>query len=52
MKEGATSIVSIITDAATNLGTQALPVISAAVGLGIVFWGAKVLWGKFKGMAK
>lgn len=52
MAEGAKSVVTIISDAATNLGTQALPVISAAVGLGVIFWGAKVLWSKFKGMAK
>lgn len=46
------AITTIITDAATNLGGQATPVIAAAVGLGIIFWGAKVLWSKFKGMAK
>lgn len=47
-----TAIVSTITSAATNLGEQALPVIAAAVGLGVIFWGAKLLWTKFRGMAK
>jgi hypothetical protein len=46
------AITTTITDAATNLGTQALPIIGAAVTLGITFWGAKLLWSKFKGMAK
>jgi len=46
------AITTTITEAATNLGSQALPIIAAAVTLGITFWGAKLLWGKFKGMAK
>ena len=46
------AIVTTISDAATNLGSQAAPVIAAAIGLGVIFWGAKVLWSKFKGMAK
>lgn len=45
-------ISQIITDAADSLKSEAGIVIAAAVGLGIVFWGARVLWGKFKGMAK
>lgn len=45
-------IVSVITSAATSVTADAAPVIAAAVGLGVVFWGAKVLWTKFKGMAK
>lgn len=51
---GATSgaISSIITSAATDMGGQATIVIASAVGLGIIFWGAKTLWSKFKGMAK
>lgn len=50
--EGTSAIVSTITDAANTLTADAAPVIAAAVGLGIVFWGAKVLWSKFKSMAK
>lgn len=46
------AVTGIITGAATDLGEQALPVITAAVGLGVIFWGAKTLWSKFKGMAK
>ena len=49
---GSSSVVKIISDAATGLKTDALSVIAAGVGIGGVFWGAKVLWSKFKGMAK
>ncbi len=46
------AIVTAITDAAESLQGDAATVIGAAVALGLVFWGAKVLWSKFKGMAK
>lgn len=46
------SVVSAITDATADLGTQAITLIGAAVGLGVIFWGAKLLWTKFKSMAK
>lgn len=46
------AIVSTLSDAATSITADATPVIAAAVGLGLVFWGAKVLWTKFKSMAK
>ncbi len=49
---GASTVVSSITAAADSLKSDAVTVISAAVGLGIVFFGAKLLWSKFKGMAK
>ena len=49
---GSSSGVKIISDAATGLKTDALSVIAAGVGIGVVFWGAKVLWSKFRGMAK
>lgn len=39
-------------EATGSSSTDALTVIAAGVGIGVVFWGAKVLWGKFKGMAK
>ena len=45
-------VTTIIQSAGTDLLGQATPVIAAAIGVGIVFWGAKVLWSKFKGMAK
>lgn len=50
--EGVSSTVTAITSAGTDLLGDAAPVIAAAIGVGVVFWGAKVLWGKFKGMAK
>lgn len=46
------TVVTAITGAADSLKSDALVVIGAAVGIGIVFFGAKVLWSKFKGMAK
>lgn len=46
-----TSVVSIITNAASGLKSDAVTVIGAAIALGVVFWGAKVLWKKYKGMA-
>lgn len=49
---GASAVVSAIQDAVTSVGGDAAVVIAAAVGLGITFWGAKVLWSKFKSMAK
>lgn len=45
------SVVKIITDAASGLKGDAVTVIGAAIALGVVFWGAKVLWKKYKGMA-
>ena len=49
---GNTAVVSAIQSAVTSVKGDAATVIGAAVGLGVVFWGAKVLWSKFKGMAK
>lgn len=45
-------VVAAITGAADSLKADGLTVIGAAVGIGILFFGAKVLWSKFKGMAK
>lgn len=54
--EGKVSVMSgvstAIKTAIADVQTEALVIITAAVGLGVVFWGAKVLWSKFKGMAK
>jgi len=44
-------IINAITSAATNLQADAGTVISSAIGLGVVFFGAKLLWRKFKSMA-
>lgn len=52
--EGTTgnTVTTAITEAATSVKGDATTVIAAAVGVGIVFWGAKVLWRNFKSMAK
>ena len=55
MNEGATTIANVasaITTAVGGVAPQAVTVITAAVGLGVIFWGAKLLWNKFKSMAK
>ena len=49
---GASAVVSAIQDAVTSVGGDAALVIAAALGLGITLWVAKVLWTKFKSMAK
>lgn len=50
--EGTTAVVTAINEAVTSVSGDAATVIGAAVGLGVIFWGAKVLWSKFKSMAK
>ena len=50
--EGTSAVVTAIQEAVTSVGGDAAVIIAAAVGLGITFWGAKVLWSKFKSMAK
>lgn len=47
-----TTVSTAITGAAAGFKTEAGKVISAALGLGIIVWGAKRLWSTFKGMAK
>lgn len=49
---GLTSVETAITKAAADVTTSGGKVIAAAVSVGIVFWGAKLVWGKFKSMAK
>lgn len=46
------AVTSVITDAANSVKSDAGTVIASAIGLGVVFWGARVLWSKFKSMAK
>lgn len=50
--EGSGIVTSAITEAVTSVKGDAATVIGAAVGLGAIFWGAQVLWSKFKAMAK
>lgn len=49
---GLTAAGTAITTAGTDAVAAAAPVIAGAVGVGVVFWGAKLLWSKFKSMAK
>ena len=46
------AVITAINSAATSLTADATTVISAAIGLGVVFFGAKLLWSKFKSMAR
>lgn len=46
------AVTSAIESAADSVKSDAAKVIASAVGVGVVFWGARVLWSKFKGMAK
>lgn len=41
-----------INTAVSGVKSEANVVIASAIGLGVVFWGAKLLWSKFKSMAK
>lgn len=45
-------VVESITTASSDVTTQGIAVIGVAVGIGILFWAAKLIWGKFKSMAK
>lgn len=47
-----TGITTAITTATADLGAEGLKIITAAVGIGVIFWGGKLLWTKFKSMAK
>lgn len=45
-----TSVMEIITGVVTDLTADAFPVIAAGIGLSAVFFGAKFMWKKFKGI--
>jgi len=45
------AVVTAITGQASSLTSDAAPVIAAAIGLSALFFGAKLLWRKFRGMA-
>lgn len=49
--EGTSAIVTAIESASASIKSDAAPVIAAALGVGVMFWGAKILWVKYKGMA-
>lgn len=48
---GLTAVSTAITKAGSDVVTAAGPIVTSAVGVGIVFWGAKVIWRKFKEIA-
>lgn len=50
--EGDTGVASIITEATAGVLADSKLVIAAALSIGVVFFGAKLLWGKFKSMAR
>lgn len=50
--EGDSAVVTAIQSAVTSVTADSTPIIAAAIGLGILWWGAKLLWTKFKSMAK
>lgn len=43
---------SAITAAGTDLLASAAPIITSGIGIGLTFWGGKLLWSKFRSMAK
>ena len=47
-----TAVMTAIATQVTDLTDNAVIVIGSAIGLGAIFFGAKLLWSKFKGMAK
>lgn len=49
---GSGIVTTAIDTAVSSVTADATTVIGAAVGLGAIFWGAQVLWSKFKAMAK
>lgn len=49
---GSGIVTTAINTAVSSVTADATTVIGAAVGLGAIFWGAQVLWSKFKAMAK
>lgn len=49
---GPNPVLTEISAQSTQLKTDAVTVIGAGIAIGVVFWGAKLLWSKFKSMAK
>lgn len=52
LADGDTTVSGAITAEAGKYKTEVATVIASALGLGFITWGAKMLWGKFKSMAK
>lgn len=50
--ESGGTISSAITQEAGTYKGEVGKVIASALGIGFITWGAKMLWGKFKSMAK
>lgn len=49
---GLSDVTTAVNTAASEVKVEGAKVISAAIGVGIVFWGAKLCWTKFKSIAK
>lgn len=47
---GLAEVTTAIEGAAGGLKTEAPKIISAALGVGVIFWGAKKAWRHFKGI--
>lgn len=47
-----TTIVTAIQTASASLLADSGPIITSGIGIGVVFFGAKLLWSKFKSMAR
>ena len=49
---GLSDVTTAVNTAAGEVKVEGAKVISAAISVGIVFWGAKLCWTKFKSIAK
>lgn len=49
---GDTGVSSIITEATAGVLADSKVVIASALSIGVVFFGARLLWSKFKSMAR
>ena len=52
VESGGSAVVTAIQEQSAALISDGATVIAAGIGIGAVFFGAKMLWGKFKSMAK
>lgn len=52
LADGDTTVSAAISAEAAKYKTEVGKVIAGALGIGFITWGAKLLWGRFKSMAK
>lgn len=50
--DGDFGVAEIITDATTSIMADSKIVIASGLGIGVVFFAARLLWSKFKSMAR